>query len=1058
MNVSAPFITRPIATSLLGVAVMFGGMLGYWWLPVSALPQVDFPTIQVTTQLPGAAPDTMVSLVTAPLERQFGQIPSLSVMTSSSSYGISQITLQFDLNREIDAAAQDVQAAINAAGSALPRNLPYPPIYSKVNPADTPIITLALTSETVALRTLSDLADTLLAQRLSEISGVGNVSTQGGIKPAVRIQADLPRLAAYGLGLEDIRQAIVNANVAGPKGAFDGAFQSYTIAANDQLAAAEAYRTLVIAYRNSNPVMLRDVAEIVDGLENAKVSGWHNSEPAVIIDIRRQPGANVVQTVKNIRAELPRLRRIMPVGAKLTVVHDRTDTIRASIRDVQFTLTLAVALVVLVVFVFLRTISATVIAGVALPLSLIATFCVMYFAGFSLDNLSLMALTIGTGFVVDDAIVMIENIVRHMEEGESPLAAALHGAREIGFTIISLTFSLIAVFIPLLFMTGLVGRMFREFALTLTIAVVVSAIVSLTLTPMMCAKLLRPPKESGGNRVTRWFNRIVDDSVAFYGRSLEWVLRHQTLTLVVTAATFVATVWLYVIVPKGFLPLQDTGLITAVTEAGTEVSFGEMLRLQKLVADRMRQDADVTGIASVVGVSPLNATPNAGRLVITLRPRGDRRAGVSEIIERLKQHVADIPGMTVYFQPVQDIQISTRVSRAQYQYTLVGTDAAEVTLWSDRLVDSLRENHTLRDVSSEAQEGGLRAFINVDREKAGRLGISMQIINDTLNDAFGQRQISTIYGQANQYRVILEAAPQYQRDPSALQKIYVPANVPSQPLSTSSAQNSQPLNTFVPGASSTQVPLSAFAEMTRTTAPLAIAHQEQFPSVTLSFNLAAGAALGDAVAIVSSAERVIGMPASVIGSYSGDTAEFAKSLAGEPWLILAAIVTIYIVLGVLYESFIHPFTILTTLPSAGVGALLALMITGLDLSVIALIGIVLLMGIVKKNAIMMIDFALDAERRRGLSPRDAIVQASLLRFRPIMMTTLAALFGALPLALESGTGSELRFPLGVTIIGGLLLSQLLTLYTTPVIYLAMERLRLRLTRRSPPRPAAQPAE
>jgi multidrug efflux pump len=1057
MNVSAPFITRPIATTLLGVAVLFGGMLGYWWLPVSALPQVDFPTIQVTTQLPGAAPDTMVSLVTAPLERQFGQIPSLSTMTSSSSYGISQITLQFDLNREIDAAAQDVQAAINAAGSALPRNLPYPPIYSKVNPADTPIITLALTSETVSLRTLSDLADTLLAQRLSEISGVGNVSTQGGIKPAVRIQADLPRLAAYGLGLEDIRQAIVNANVAGPKGAFDGTFQSYTIAANDQLAAADAYRTLVVAYRNGNPVMLRDVAEIIDGLENAKVSGWHNGEPAVIIDIRRQPGANVVATVKSIHAELPRLRRIMPVGAKLTVVHDRTDTIRASIRDVQFTLTLAVALVVLVVFVFLRTISATVIAGVALPLSLIATFCVMYFAGFSLDNLSLMALTIGTGFVVDDAIVMIENIVRHMEKGESPLQAALRGAREIGFTIISLTFSLIAVFIPLLFMTGLVGRMFREFALTLTIAVVVSAIVSLTLTPMMCAKLLRHESEARGNRVTRAFNRIVDDSVAFYGRTLEWVLRHQPLTLAVTAATFVATVWLYVIVPKGFLPLQDTGLITAVTEAGTEVSFAEMQRLQKVVADRMRQDPDVTGVASVVGVSPLNATPNAGRLVITLKPRGERRAVVGEIIERLKEHIDDIPGMTVYFQPVQDIQISTRVSRAQYQYTLVGTDAAEVTSWSEKLVDALRNNGTLRDVSSEAQEGGLRAFINVDREKAGRLGISMQVINDTLNDAFGQRQISTIYGQSNQYRVILEAAPQYQRDPSALQKIYLPANVPSQPLSTSSAQNAQPLNTFVPGASSTQVPLSAFAEMTRTTAPLAIAHQEQFPSVTLSFNLAPGAALGEAVAVVSSAERAIGMPSSVIGSYSGDTAEFAKSIAGEPWLILAAIVTIYIVLGVLYESFIHPLTILSTLPSAGVGALLALMLTGLDLSVIALIGIVLLMGIVKKNAIMMIDFALEAERRRGMSPREAIVQACLLRFRPIMMTTLAALFGALPLALESGTGSELRYPLGVTIIGGLLLSQLLTLYTTPVIYLAMERLRVRMTRRSP-RPAAQLAE
>jgi len=1058
MNVSAPFIQRPIATSLLGIAVMFGGLLGYIWLPVSALPQVDFPTIQVTTQLPGASPDTMASLVTAPLERQFGQIPSLATMTSSSSYGISQITLQFDLNREIDAASQDVQAAINAAGSALPRNLPYPPIYSKVNPADTPIVTLALTSETVSLRSLSDLADTLLAQRLSEITGVGNVATQGGIKPAVRIQVDLPRLAAYGLSLEDIRQAIVNANVAGPKGAFDGAFQSYTIAANDQLAAAEAYRTLVIAYRNQNPVMLRDIADVIDGLENAKVSGWYDSQPAVVIDVRRQPGANVVQTVKNIQKELPRLRRILPVGAKLTVVQDRTDTIRASIRDVQFTLVLAVALVVLVVFIFLRTIRATIIAGVALPLSLIATFCVMWFAGFSLDNLSLMALTIGTGFVVDDAIVMIENIVRHMEEGESAYDAAMRGAREIGFTIISLTFSLIAVFIPLLFMTGLVGRMFREFALTLTIAVVVSAIVSLTLTPMMCAKLLRHEHGLSGNRIARWFGELVDGSVAFYGRSLEWVLRHQRLTLIVTAATFAATIALYVMMPKGFLPLQDTGLITGVTEAGTEVSFAEMQRLQQLVSERIRKDPDVTGVISVVGVSPLNATPNAGRLSITLRPRGERNAVVSDIIDRLKREIADVPGMTVYFQPVQDIQISTRPSRAQYQYTLVATTPEEVTTWSDRLVEALRGNPILRDVSSEAQEGGLRAFIKVDREKAGRLGISMQVVNDTLNDAFGQRQISTIYGQANQYRVILEAAPQYQRDPSALQKIYLPANIPSQPLQSSSAQNIQPLSSFVPGATNTQVPLGAFAEMIRTTAPLSIAHQEQFPSVTLSFNLGPGEALGDAVKVISSAERVIGMPTSVIGSYSGDTAEFSKSLAGEPWLILAAIVTIYIVLGVLYESFIHPFTILTTLPSAGVGALLALMLVGQDLSVIALIGIVLLMGIVKKNAIMMIDFALEAERHHGMSPREAITQASLLRFRPIMMTTLAALFGAMPLALESGTGSELRFPLGVTIIGGLLLSQLLTLYTTPVIYLAMERLRIRLTRRSPPRPAPLPAE
>src|SRR6266536_838266 len=1044
MSVSSPFIHRPIATSLLGVAVMVGGLLGYLWLPVSALPQVDFPSIQVTTQLPGASPDTMVALVTAPLERQFGQIPSLATMTSSSSYGISQVTLQFDLNRDIDAASQDVQAAINAAASALPRNLPYPPIYSKVNPADTPIVTLALHSDTVALRNLSDLADTLLAQRLSEISGVGNVATQGGIKPAVRIQVDLARLAAYGMALEDIRQAIVNANVAGPKGAFDGAFQSYTIAANDQLAAAEAYRTLVIAYRNSAPIMLRDVADIVDGLENAKVSGWHNGVQAVIIDIRRQPGANVVQTVKNIQAELPRLRRILPVGAQLTVVHDRTDTIRASIHDVQFTLVLAVGLVVLVVFIFLRTIRATIIAGVALPLSLIATFLVMWFAGFSLDNLSLMALTVGTGFVGVDAIVMIENIVRHMAEGESPFDAALRGAREIGFTIISLTFSLIAVFIPLLFMSGLVGRMFREFALTLTIAVVVSAVVSLTLTPMMCATLLRPAQEGAGSPLTRGFNRAVEWSVETYRTSLEWVLRHQGLTLATMLATLAATIVLYIIVPKGFLPLQDTGLITAVTEAGPEVSFAEMQRLQTDVVAAIRRDPDVTGVVSVIGVSPLNPTPNAGHLAITLKARDQRRAVVADIVQRLKALVAPIPGMVVYFQPVQDIQLSTRASRAQYQYTLTGTDAPAVSDGSVKLADRLRAEAALREVASEAQEGGLRTYINVDREKAGRLGISMQVINDTLKDAFAQRQISTIYAQANQYRVILEAMPQYQQDPSSLSKL------------------------FVSSTNGAQVPISAFTGMQRTIAPLIISHQAQFPAVTISFNLAPDASLSDAVAAIANAERDIGMPAAIVGGYSGDAAEFGRSLAGEPWLILAAAVAIYIVLGVLYESFIHPLTILSTLPSAGVGALLALMLTGQDLSVVALIGIVLLMGIVKKNAIMMIDFALDAERKDGLSPRDSIVKASMLRFRPIMMTTLAALFGALPLALEHGTGSELRFPLGVTIIGGLLLSQLLTLYTTPVIYLAMERVKTRLSRPAPlqpelalpdqPEPSQHPAE
>jgi multidrug efflux pump len=1056
MSVSAPFIHRPVATSLLGIAVLLGGLLGYWWLPVAALPQVDFPTIQVTTQLPGANPDTIASLVTAPLERQFGQVPSLATMTSSSSYGVSQITLQFDLDRDIDGAAQDVQAAINAAGSTLPRNLPYPPTYSKVNPADAPVVTIALTSDTVPLRTLSDLADTLIGQRLSQITGVGHVSIQGGIRPAIRIQADLARLAAYGLSMEDVRTAIVNANVAGPKGALDGSQQSYTIAANDQLTAVDAYKEVTIAYRNGAPVLLKDVADIVDGLENTKVDGWFNGQRSAIVDVQRQPGANVIETVERVLQELPRLQRSMPAGVKLTVVSDRTTTIRASVRDVQFTLMLSVALVVLVVLIFLRNIRATIIAGVALPLSLIATFGVMWFCGFSLDNLSLMALTIGTGFVVDDAIVMIENIVRHMEDGEQPFTAALKGASEIGFTVISLTVSLIAVFIPLLFMTGLVGRMFREFALTLTIAVVTSAIVSLTLTPMMCSKLLKHGETTDGNRISRVFTRFIDATVDGYYRTLLIVLRHQGLTLLVTFLTLGATIWLYVVAPKGFLPQQDTGLITAVTEAGVEVSFPEMQRLQAKAVALIREEPEVVGVTSVVGVTPLNSTPNAGRLSITLKPRDDRSAPVRDVINRLEERVAGVPGLTVYFQAVQDIQISTKSSRAQYQYTLTGTDANEVITWSNKLLEQLRGHPILRSVSSEAQEGGLRLQIDVYRAVAGRLGISMQTIDDTLYDAFGQRQISTIYGQANQYRVILEAMPQYQTDPAAaLSKLFVPANVTTQPLSTSGAQTTAQVSNFVPGSASALAPIGAFAQVRRITAPLAIMHEEQFPSVTLSFNLAHGASLSDAVALIRQSERVIGMPASLTGTYAGDAAEFSRALAGQPWLILAAAITIYIVLGVLYESFIHPLTILSTLPSAGVGALLALMICGQDLSVIALIGIILLMGIVKKNAIMMIDFALDAERTQGLSPRDSILQASLLRFRPIMMTTLAALFGALPLALESGTGSELRFPLGITIIGGLLLSQLLTLYTTPVIYLQMEWLRMRLARApAHPRPPA----
>ncbi|CAH2600006.1 multidrug efflux pump RND permease subunit MdtB [Rhodovastum atsumiense] len=1039
MNISAPFIARPIATGLLAVAVMLAGLLGYRALPVSALPQVDFPTIQVTTQLPGANPDTVATLITASLERQFGQIQGLSTMTSTSSEGTSQITLQFSLERSIDSAAQDVQAAINASAGTLPVNLPYPPVYAKVNPADAPILTLALMSEAITLDRVSDAADTLLQPKLSQIDGVGRVAVQGNMRPAVRVRVDPARLAAYGLSLEDVRSAVAAANVNGAKGGFDGPRQAFALDANDQLVSPEAYRDLVIAWRSTAPVRLSDVGSVIGGVENDRVAAWYHgpdgqTRKAVLLDIQRQPGANIVQTVERIRQALPQLQRAMPSAIRMVVVTDRTETIRASVADVQFTLVLAIVLVVLVIYVFLRSWRATAIPAVALPLSLIGTFGVMALCGYGLDNLSLMALTVATGFVVDDAIVMIENVVRYIEAGEGPLAAAYKGARQIGFTIVSLTVSLIAVFIPLLFMTGVVGRLFSEFAVTLSVAVVVSAVISLTLTPMMCGRLLRPSAEEKPGWVARAFDAGFHRLLAGYATTLRWSLRHQTLMLVLAAATLAGTVALYVVVPKGFLPQQDTGVIVAVTEAAQSISIPRMSALQERAADIVREDPAVVSVASFVGAGAINPTPNTGRLTIALKPRRQRDADAATIAARLQQRLAGIPGLSIFMQPVQDIQIGTRVSRTQYQYTLMDTDPVELSRWAPRLLERLRASPVLRDVASDQQDEGFRTFVRIDRDAALRLGVSMQAVQDTLYDAFGQRQISTIFAQANQYRVVLEADPAWQADPNALQRLRVPGSAAT--------------------VGNNQVPLSAIARIERVTAPLAVTRQAQFPSVTLSFNLAPDASLGEAVRTVAEAEQEIGLPATISGNYSGDAAEFQKSLSSQPWLILAAVVVIYIVLGVLYESLIHPVTILSTLPSAGIGALLALMLVGEDLSLVALVGLVLLMGIVKKNAIMMVDFAIEAERERGIAPEAAIEEASLLRFRPIMMTTMAALLGALPLVIEQGTGSELRFPLGVTIVGGLLLSQVLTLYTTPAIYLAFEKLRLRFFRA----PRTAPAE
>ena len=1027
MNISAPFIARPVATWLLAIAILLAGALGYNALPVSALPEVDFPTIQITTQLPGAAPETVETLITASLERQFGQIPGLVTMTSQSAESTSQITLQFNLSRSMDSAAQDVQAAINAAAGTLPVTLPYPPVYAKVNPADAPILTLALTSDSVPVDVVSDAADTILQPKLSEIDGVGRVTVQGGMRPAVRVRVDPARLAAYGLGMEDIRTAVAAANVNGAKGGFDGPRLSYALGANDQLVDPAAYQNLVIAWRNGAPVKLSAIGDVVAGVENNRVSAKYDGTQAVVLDIQRQPGANIVQTVELIKKALPALQKSIPSGIKLTVVTDRTETIRASVLDVQLTLALSVILVVGVIFVFLRSPRATLIPAVALPLSLIGTFGIMQLLGFGLDNLSLMALTIASGFVVDDAIVMIENVVRYIEQGVKPLEAAYRGAAQIGFTIVSLTVSLIAVFIPLLFMTGVVGRLFKEFSVTLSVAVIVSAVVSLTLTPMMCGRLLRPASEERPGRIARWSEAGFDKLLAGYRHSLGWAFRNQTLVLAIGVATLIGTIGLYALVPKGFLPRQDTGVLLAVTEASESVSIPHLIGLQTQLADIVRQDNAVTGVVSFVGAGTINATPNAGRLTIALKPVKDRDPA-DIVIARLEKAIAGVPGVTAFFQPVQDIQIGARISRTQFQYTLMDTDAVELATWAPRLLQKLATIPELRNVATDQQDNGFRTFINVDRTAAMRLGVSMQAIQDTLYDSFGQRQISTIFGQANQYRVVLEADPAWQENPDMLRLLRVP------------------------GTGGAQVPLATIARFEKTTAPLVLTHQEQFPSATLSFDLAPGYSLSHAVTAVAQAENAIGMPETITGGYAGDAAEFQRSLAAEPWLILAALVVIYIVLGVLYESWIHPVTILSTLPSAGIGALVALMLCGTDLSLVALVGIVLLMGIVKKNAIMMVDFALEAERVHGKSPEDAMWDACLLRFRPIMMTTMAALLGALPLVIGHGAGSELRSPLGITIIGGLLLSQFLTLYTTPIVYLAFERLRSRLAGPEAPAP------
>jgi len=1089
---SRPFILRPVATSLLMAAILLVGIVAYTQLPVSALPEVDYPTIQIVTFYPGASPTVMATTVTAPLERQFGELQGLSQMTSTSSGGTSVIVLQFNLSLNLDVAEEEVQSAINASQSFLPSNLPAPPIYSKTNPADAPVLTLAVTSNSMPLSQVEDLVDTRLAPKVSQLSGVGLVTISGGQKPAVRIQANPSALSSYGINLEDLRTALTQASVNAAKGNFDGPHLNYQIDANDQLVTSKDYRNVVVAYRNGAPVMLTDVAQIVDGIENNNQAAWMNLTPAVILNVQRQPGANTISVVKSIKKLLPQLEANLPTGIQVTTLTDLTTPIEASVSDVEFELMLTVGLVVMVIFLFLRNVYATIIPSVAVPLSLIGTFAAMYGLGYSLDNLSLMALTISTGFVVDDAIVMIENIARYIEDGDPPMEAALKGAEQIGFTILSLTVSLIAVLIPLLFMGDVVGRLFREFAVTLAVTIVISAVVSLTLTPMMCARILRhTPKEQQG-RVFRASERVFEWMIAFYGRTLKFVLRYQTITLLVALATLLLTILLYVIIPKGFFPVQDTGVIQGISQAAQTIGAKAMAKKQQELAKVILDDPAVESLSSFIGADGTNTTINSGRMSINLKPLDQRKLNASDVIRRLKSKLDQVQGIELFMQPVQNITVDDRVSRTQYQYTLEDPDADELNHWTNRFMARLKQLPTLEDVASDQQLGGLAVYLAIDRVTASRLGIAPATIDNTLYDAFGQRQINTMYTQLNQYHVVLESEPEFQLDPNKLNRLYIQSNASagatgagastSFAASGSSSAGSNALtapalytpaaNTLAPPASalsasslstaskgagsagatssaiSSAVPLSAFSHFEKTTEALAITHQGQFPAITVSFNLAPNAALGDAITAISKVQKDMNMPPSLQADFQGTAASFRNSLSNEPLLILAALVTVYIVLGILYESFIHPITILSTLPSAGVGAFLALILFHQDLSVVAIIGIVLLIGIVKKNGIMMVDFALEGERKHGKNATDAIYDACLLRFRPIMMTTMAALLGGLPLALGTGFGSELRRPLGIAMVGGLLVSQALTLYTTPVIYIFFDNLGHRFAPRS----------